>query len=743
MPSAPPDPGWAQEAPPPSQLVALPMPRAGGDGGVVRPRVLPQAKPQNAAAASLRQSAAVGETYLNDLLTGGLLDVPGVRVPDASWDTRAERRWGRSTVKAFVVLFVLLVLGIGGGGGWWWWSEKQKAEAVATHREAARKLVATGSYAGLTAAIVEVEKALAADESNARTFAALAEAHALRALVYGTSEPGVETAILAAGRAITSPDRAGYRELVIARTAMALVHLDGGEAAISGLAKARAELDAYATANPDDRWLRWLQGRVRLAGGQRTAAAADFAAAAAGADGLPLAAIDRADLTIDDGAYAEGMKLYDEVLGRGGDQVLAIVGKALARAERGTEVPEAMDDLNVALDQDLGPRVAAYRQLALALSNYGIQKFVPFTEALAKARGPREPRFLARVALARILDGKLAEAATTLGQVTYVGKDQAEADPLIALVKGALQVAGGEQVAALATLADIGGTRAAVLRGQALYDLGRYDDAARELAAAVAAAPDSVEIKIWQQLVAAATASPGKARDQATSELEKTSRASTSKLGRHAHGIALLQQRDLRAARRRLEQALEGVTAEEPNPLAYRTHVALAEVAHAEGDRARETEHLDAALAANAGYLPARLARAQLYVASGDGASAIPLIASVVAVPQYATGAAFVLLAEAHARRNLDTELVDEAGRPRSGVSKESLAAERRLSVVEALRQAKQAGADAAELSRVAGLVDPTIAEELGVAPAEVAPAEVAPAPTRRPPPRRGRGRGR
>jgi tetratricopeptide (TPR) repeat protein len=48
----------------------------------VRPRVVPTARPQNAAQASLRQSAAVGENYLNDLLTGGLLDVAGVRVPE-------------------------------------------------------------------------------------------------------------------------------------------------------------------------------------------------------------------------------------------------------------------------------------------------------------------------------------------------------------------------------------------------------------------------------------------------------------------------------------------------------------------------------------------------------------------------------------------------------------------------------------------------------------------------------------
>jgi len=85
----------------------------------VRPRIVQAAKPQNAAAASLRQSAAVGESYLNELLTGGLLDVAGVRVPDSDFDLRPDRRWGRSTRRAFIFLFVVLVLGISGGGTWY------------------------------------------------------------------------------------------------------------------------------------------------------------------------------------------------------------------------------------------------------------------------------------------------------------------------------------------------------------------------------------------------------------------------------------------------------------------------------------------------------------------------------------------------------------------------------------------------------------------------------------------------
>ena len=90
----------------------------------VRPRVVPVEKPRDAAQASLRQSAAVGEHYLNNLLLGGLLDVPRVRVPDAHYDLSPGRRWGRSTMRMFVYLFVLLFMGIGGAGAWYWYAEQ-------------------------------------------------------------------------------------------------------------------------------------------------------------------------------------------------------------------------------------------------------------------------------------------------------------------------------------------------------------------------------------------------------------------------------------------------------------------------------------------------------------------------------------------------------------------------------------------------------------------------------------------
>ncbi|MBZ0234658.1 MAG: tetratricopeptide repeat protein, partial [Deltaproteobacteria bacterium] len=677
-------------APPPAPAV---------DPRQVRPRVIPQEKPVNAAAASLRQSAAVGENYLNDLLTGGLLDVPGVRVPDAEFDLRPDRRWGRSTTRAFILLFVLLVFGVGGGGAWWYYSEQQKAEAVAKHRAKARELIAHGTWDGLNGALTELEGALKRDANNVRVFAQTAEAMSLRSMLYGVpDDDGAEQAIKAAARDINKPEHDGYRDLVIARTALALGKLDGSEASIDGLVKARLALDAWTPPAPE-RWQQWLKGRTLLVAGQRGAAMTAFQQAGDGEDGLVLAAIDRANLLVDDGKFDEAMKLYDGVLGKVADHPLAVLGKSLARAERGFDTAGAMDDLNVKLFKDLGKRTDSYRQLALALAYYGLEDYVRMEEALGKAEQLKEPRFLSRYALARILQGNLSQAAVALGDVKWYGSGKPEADPLVTLVNGALQLAAGTPEAALETLGKLDGTRAQILRGQALLDLGKYKDALVELDAAQAAAPDSLEVKVWRELAVVLTSS-GKARTDAADELEKTSRRSKSKIGRHAHGLAMLLTGDLKEARRRLEQALENVTPEEPAPLSYRSRVALATIERTEGNLDAATTQLEKALEANPGYLPARLELAKVLVAKGDGDAAGDMLAAVMAEKELVTWQVELVYAEALAKKNRDA-LKDK--------EKQQLIAE----ATAALERAKAGGAPLEQVARVAVLLDEKLLEKL------------------------------
>ncbi len=706
-------------------------------GEPVRPRVIPQDKPANAAAASLRQSAAVGENYLNDLLTGGLLDVPGVRVPDAEYDVRPDRRWGRSTTRAFVFLFVVLVLGVGGGGFWYYYSEQQKAEAVAKHRAKARELIVHGTYDGLTSGLIELSKAIDRDKKNVRSFAQTAETIALRFMLYGGSPDGADEAIKASAKSFSKPGQDGFRDLVIARTAMALARLDGSEGSVDRLVKQRLELDAWLASPPPppragqpaqdgpDRWGQWLKARTLLAAGQRTAAVTALQQAGDGDAGLVLAMIERADLLVDDGKFDEAMTLYDQSLAKAPDHPLAVLGKSLARAERGNDTSGAMDDLNVKLDKDLGARTGAYRQLALALAYYGLEDYVRMNEALGKATDVRDPRFLSRVALARILQGKLKDAALALVEVKWYGQGKPDPEPLVTLVNGALQLAAGTPEAALETLSKLDGTRAQLLRGQALLDLGKYKDALTELDAAQAAAPDSLEVKVWRELALVLT-SNGKARDDAAAELEKTSRRTKSKIGRHAHGVAMMLTGDLKEARRRLEQALENVTPEEPAPLAYRSRVALASIERTEGNLDAATAQLEKALEDNAGYLPARLELAKVLVAKGDGDAAADMLAAVMAEKELVTWDAELTYAEALARRN------------RQGMKekdKQALLAE----ATAALERAKVAGAPPEQLARVAVLIDPKLIESMEL-PDPPAPDGV---PAEKPPPRGGRRRGR
>ena len=202
--------------------------------GGVRPRVISSAKPQNAAAASLRQSAAVGESYLNDLLTGGLLDVAGVRVPDADFDLRPDRRWGRSTRRAFIFLFVVLVLGIGGGGRWYWWTEKQKAEAVdaaaarsqAVDRRRRSTPANTGKCIGLETAYKKLVDALEKDKNNVVTLAYIVGDGRPRGAALRLGSRGrVDDAVKGVGKDIATPADKGARELLIGQAAVGLARL--------------------------------------------------------------------------------------------------------------------------------------------------------------------------------------------------------------------------------------------------------------------------------------------------------------------------------------------------------------------------------------------------------------------------------------------------------------------------------------------------------------------------------------
>ena len=672
----------------------------------VRPRIIQAAKPQNAAAASLRQSAAVGETYLNDLLTGGLLDVAGVRVPDADFDLRPDRRWGRSTRRAFVFLFVVLVLGIGGGGTWYWWSEKQKAEAVARLQRESQAAIPLGDYAGFETCVKKLDDAHTKDKNSLLTYAYFAECAGLETLLYGT-DGDAENALKFA-RDI-KPGEPGAREVLVGRAALELARLGLGvgapnssQAAIAQVAKTtlaeqRKALDGYAADHPKDRWVQWLRGRAALAAGERREGKEQIKAAADGDDGLVVAMVDTADLLVDDGQLDEAIAVYDRASAKAKDHPLIIVGRSLGRAEAAVQNDEVIGDLSVKLTGDLPPRLKAYRDLALSLADTVLQDYTKAKEALIKATGgkrpPNEPRFWARVAWAHYTRGDLAATSSARSRIVWFGKARAEDDPVVQLVDAGLLVATGLPDKALALADHLQGVRPLLLRAYADIDLGKPKDARKEAEDALKKSPENIEAKILREQ-ARMMSSDGKERADATDALEKLARGSKSKIGRHALGVAHFANGNLKEAQAQLEQSIADLSDDAPNPLAYRSRTTLAEILLASGDVPGADKQLDAALALNSGYFPARGLKAKVSLRQGDPDHALELLGPVFDEMKDAVPPGLQLVyAEAVGTRKKSPDRANAA----------------------AVLQKIKDQVPQPELSRAAAAIDPKLPKELGI----------------------------
>ena len=708
--------GVAQSSRPPRPAATPPVSVEG-----VRPRIVQAARPQNAAAASLRQSAAVGENYLNDLLTGGLLDVAGVRVPDSDFDLRPDRRWGRSTRRAFVFLFVVLVLGIGGGGTWYWWTEKQKSEAVARLQHESQLAIPLGDFAGFETCLRKLKEAIDKDPSGLLTYAYIAECAGLEALVYGTDGDRVDGALKFAPQ--IKPDEPGAREMLIGRAALELSRLGVGDAAQasqtavaqvakSTLAEQRKALDGYGDKHDKDRWVQWLRGRAMLAAGERGAGRRMIKEAGDGDDGLMVAMIDTADLLVDDGKLEEALAVYDRAAAiydkaapppdktstRTKDHPLIVIGRSLGRAEASVQNEETSGDLAVKLSGDLPSRLTAYRNLALSVANTALQDFTKAKESLQKATAskhpPSEPRFWARIAWAYYVRGDLLATSQARARIVWFGKAKAEDDPTAQLVDAGLLVASGLPEKALTLAEKLQGVRPHILRAYADLDLGKAKDALKEADEALKKAPDNVEAKILREQARMGNTT-GRERAEATESLEKLARGAKSKIGRHALGVAHYTNGNLKDAQTQLELAIADVNDEAPNPLIYRSHTMLADIALQNGDIPGAGKHLDEALKVNSGYFPALALQAKVVLRHGEPDRALDLLKPVFAEMGTVPPALRLELAEA------------------TGTKKNATAADR-ASAAEVLKDIKDQ-VPVAELSRAAAAIDPKLPKELGV----------------------------
>ena len=644
----------------------------------------PAGKPQHAS----RSSAAVDANYLNSLLVGGQHQAGARAASVAAYDVKPDRKWGHSTVVTFVVLFFVMFAGMAGAGAWWWWSNKQRDEAVARLQKESQQQLATGSFAGLEASIGSLRVALAKQNDNPLTFAYVAEATGLESLLYGTEGDRVHRAADAAKRDIKLATAPGYREIVIGQAAAQLASLSSSEAPATAVTDVMRDVQAFLADHPADPWGLWLMARAQLAAGQRTAAHTALRAAGK-APGLTVAIIDEADLLVDEGAVSDALKLYEQVLAADKTHPLALVGRALARAENGVDTTAAVDDLSVKLDKPLGPRVTGYRYLALALAQYAQEDYPKSNESLAAAVGVSEPRFLARVALAQILKGDLAAAAKAREGIRWYSKTKPEDDPTVVSVDVGLLLAAGTPNKALALASKIEGVRARLFRAQALMDLEKPKDAMIDAEAARTLAPDNIEAQIMREFTRVVGTS-GDERTAAIAALDTLASKAKTKLGRHALGIAQLRIGDTKEAKKQLLLALDGITPETPNPMAYRTHTALAEVLLGENDVDGAAKELEAATKANSGYLPALALRAKLVLVKGDPDKALELLAPILKEPDAATSSVEFTEAEALATKKDPTP--DE-----------------KVNATDIITRLKAKDYSATELGRVAFMIDPAL----------------------------------
>jgi tetratricopeptide (TPR) repeat protein len=697
----------------------------------VRPKLV-AAKQQNAAAAALQHSASVGENYINDLLTGGLLDVGGIVTPELQYDLRPDRRWGRTARKLFAILFVLLFASIGGGTAWYFWAKAQRAEQVAKLQKDSRTLSLASDYAGYEESLAALAKAIDKDPRNPLSNAYAVDTMGLEALLYGTDSGRIGDAIRAAKKTITKETDAGAGELTIGTVAFELSRLDKSDKPTEKLASINEQLDTFLKTQDatsyNARMATWLKGRALAVAGQRKASQ-DAMKKASDGDSLVIAMIERADALIDNSATADGLAMYEKVLATKADHPLALLGRALAKSETITESAAALDDINVKLDKPLGPRMQAYRELATASAQLSEEDYPRAFEALGKATGVNEPRFLARVAYLYWWQGNFAVAAKIRSNIQWITKAKPDDDPSVQIVDAGLLLASGLPQAALEISDKLSGPRAKLMSVYALFDSGKYQQAASTADELLTMVPNHREGVILREQARMLVLS-GTEKEAAQAALEKFARAAKSRIGRHALGQALYLQalrtsskETFDEARRQLTLALEGITSESPHPLAYRTHTLLAELAILDNNVTEAGKHLDEATKLNAGYLPARGLGAALKLRGGDADAAIGLLGAVAETPGAMTPKLELVLAEAL-------------------VSKKTVTTADRARAVDILQRIKDSVTPTSELVRVAALVDPKMSLN-AAAPAPDVAAPMVPTPNKRPTRRPSRRRGR
>jgi len=482
--------------------------------------------------------------------------------------------------------------------------------------------IGEGDLATLVAAREKLIPALQQAPSDPELIAQFAEIDGLSALLYG-----IPVASEAAFSPV-EPGSPGWRAWAIGKAAYELSRLKAPEqlAAVGDLLAELAKTDR------DDPWRRWLEGRAALAAGDREGARTRFASVR-----LAIAMIDHARLLAEDGKLIEAEQELGQLLAPEHLHVLASVERAIVRAELGNVRGAVKDAGEIVGD---APYLAAYRLLVNALIGLANERYDLTGEALGKLGSqrhlPPDCALWERIAWLHLQLGRPGEqtrgdhraAVVARERCTFYGK-KVTPDPRLQQVDAGLTLAYGRPDQALSIadkLTSIGGR---IVGAEAALELGKPEVATALLSKRLDDLPQRPEHRIVQILTLEATAiaSKDKPRADALSELATIADTAKDQRARHALGAAYFAIGDLEAAKRELRRVVETTSPTSPDPLGYRTHALLAEIALAESDLETAGREADRAVEIHAGNVAVHLLRARILIRHGDADRALGVLA--------------------------------------------------------------------------------------------------------------------
>lgn len=533
----------------------------------VRPRIVGLARKPNAAADSLRRSAAAGDHHLSDLLGLGLLELPGVRVPAVPLQHAPPAPWRRRHLRFLGGVVTLAFMVLGGGVALTWYEKHQNERELRALETAIENTFVHATPDEFDKLRTLVQQAKDKGRASSIVQAYDARAEALWSLLYG------------------DPVRVVSND-PIAKAAVAIEECVDPSAATLALQGA-----------VDDPWKEWLLARAAWCQGNFAEARASMGTLA---PRFTLATIDGAAFAAQEGGLDTAVDGYRAALLQSANHPLALLGRAEVRALGGLDAQSALDDLAVHIDDRWGARTAQRKFVAIAWARYQIEDFAGVQTSLEKLAGAKVSGQLAeRLGLLQLLMGKRPSDAPNaqLGDA-----------PAAIHYAAAGAIANGHPGRALGLLQEHRDLRSRLLAGQAYIDTADFQRAVQAGEAALALSPQNWEAQL---LIAWARASLVKGDVTA---LEKLSRRQKNKLARHALGEVQWGRGDTEEGLRRLEQALDSISQEAPHPAIERTYVALAIAAEQAGKLDDAKKQLDAALAANPQFAPAKalLLRRQL-----------------------------------------------------------------------------------------------------------------------------------